>query len=121
MKVTVSTKSKKTIDVTLPIYRYHDTGDEHESEHFMKVVEDPTSVTVFKATEYTIYRHRGWSSDEWTYELEVTPFSVHPDEEPDYVLGHGQHALTPERWEEVRNEFQQWAVTHGFIVVQVSP
>lgn len=112
MKVTVSTKSRKTIDVTLPIYRYHDTGDEHESELFMKVMESNG-----KSMEYTIYRHRDWISDEWTYELEVAPFHVHPDEEPDYVLGHGRHALPAEKWEEVRHEFQVWALTHGFVVL----
>lgn len=111
MKVTVSTRSRKTIDVTLPIYRYHNTGDEHESEHFMKVLErNGTPV------EYTIYRHRAWTSDEWTYELEVASFHVHPDEESDYVLGRNEHALTAARWHEIRQEFQAWAVMHGFVV-----
>ena len=109
MKLILATKVRKEIEVTFPIYRYHLVGDDHETEYFAKIIDGSNG-----PMKYEIRRGcRFCEVDEW--ELSVRKFRPHPDEDPNYVLGRHEYALTVERWEEIRVEFEQWAKLHLFI------
>jgi hypothetical protein len=82
----------------------------------MKVTVAKKSVETAKDHGVVFEITRTAADGEVKWELSSERFRVHPDEDPDYVLGRDQHLLTAERWELARREFQNWARERGFVV-----
>lgn len=109
----VVTKEVQEVDVPLPLYRYLNTSSDHgDSEHFTKIDQTPEGLYI-----YEIGRRRQWGEEHWSWEFEVHRHreSRAPESDLEYAFGRGPHALTPERWETVRAEFQTWATKCSFI------
>jgi len=89
------------IEVSFPVYRYHDCGgDDFDAEYFVKVDANLRQVSISKSHHYTD------SHDTWELEIEQLNSLQAGSESLDYTLGRGKYALTEARWLEVLAEFK---------------
>jgi sugar-specific transcriptional regulator TrmB len=86
IELTFTTKARRKVEVTFPLYRKHDLDSDHsESVIYTRIDAD------FR--EVSIHITKPWSGHEVTYELEIDSRSgnLSQSSDADYTLGRGAY------------------------------